>query len=26
VQKIERDALKKLKEMGKLQRFIDAKE
>ena len=26
VQKIERDALKKLKEMGKLQRFVDAKE
>lgn len=26
VQKIERDALKKLKAMGKLQRFVDAKE
>ena len=26
VQKIEKRALKKLKEMGKLQRFVDAKE
>ena len=26
VQKIGRDALKKLKAMGKLQRFVDAKE